>query len=662
MQSNRYNLIAIIIGVIIISASFVYVNRSSNNYSKDNAENIQTPEQKHESEPEPTPASTKSSNSSDIYIQSLIEIDASTRDVVWILKSSKKTYSSQKSNDQYDELNTIEDPLFNHQSNKTYSIINKTNVILISLDGFSRQRFNEYKEKLSTISNLIEQDWVQLNVTNYANITQTRNGHATMLSGYLGIETGLYGNHYVYNSLPFGKTFLEKAETKYGSENIATGFIAGKYKMIYPAFNESALRSLDFVHIKEQPPEETGEICITFLEKYGRTQFVAFMHFRDPDKSGHKYTEGSDEWQNSLYNVDEQLSRIFKKIHDLNIQDRTIFYITTDHGFPISGRTHPHEPYIWLLTNDNDTIMNQDYSLIGLQDIAPTICYALDLPYNHSSNQVGQPLQLEYPQEKSKFRKKYLLENTQKPSIDILHTQKTESSLTLQVQVSSDVNQLFLLYDQTNFADSIVSQISIPLNTTKITLEIDGDIINKYDELYLVAYDFSENYSSIQIKKGTRSSIGDFELFTDSVYELVDDKVIFTRANTSHVPPYNLTLIEKKERFWFGRFLDGPYSFANTFDRDDLEMRLSWTSDTDGTISFAFWFHITQNHEEYSCKLIGYGTFTFDEIDKYDVKLTNAQILRRKAKGEPNPKGNYEYCWPLDRASAVTFSFTISEP
>ena len=353
---------------------------------------------------------------------------------------------------------------------------------------------------MTTITNLIDQDWVLFNVTNYADITQTRNGHATMLSGYLGADTGLYGNHFVYSSLPVGKTILEKAETKFGSDNVTTGFIAGKYKMIYPAFNETALLLLDYVNIQEQPPEDTGDLCISFLEKYGNSPFVSFVHFRDPDKTGHSYGDRSAEWQSSLINVDEQLDRIIKKMYDMGIQNRTNVYITTDHGFPsVRGAGHRHEPYIWLLTNDHDTIINRDYSHIGLHDIAPTICYVLDLPYNYSSIQAGHPIQLEYPQEKSEFRKKYLIENTLPPSIDILKNIKTLSSIKLQVRFSNDVNQLFVLYNHSNFVDSIISKVSIPLNTTKITLEIDLDIISAFDELFLLAYDFSENYSIIKI-------------------------------------------------------------------------------------------------------------------------------------------------------------------
>jgi len=500
VHSNRNYLLVIIIGVAIILASFDLVNRSTINIRLDNGENIQISKQESESKEGLKDSDIQPTNSSDISIQTFTDVNASNHDIIWILKSSTKTNDTHIPDDQNVEENKIIDPVFHYQSNRNLTNSNKTNVILISIDGFSRERFHEYRYNMTTITNLIDQDWVLFNVTNYADITQTRNGHATMLSGYLGADTGLFGNHFVYSSLPVGKTILEKAETKFGSDNVTTGFIAGKYKMIYPAFNETALLLLDYVNIQEQPPEDTGDLCISFLEKYGNSHFVSFVHFRDPDKTGHSYGDRSAEWQSSLINVDEQLDRIIKKMYDMGIQNRTNVYITTDHGFPsVRGAGHRHEPYIWLLTNDHDTIINRDYSHIGLHDIAPTICYVLDLPYNYSSIQAGHPIQLEYPQEKSEFRKKYLIENTLPPSIDILQNSKTLSSVKLQVRFSNDVNQLFMLYNHSNFVDSIISKVSIPLNTTKITLEIDLDIISAFDELFLLAYDFSENYSIIKI-------------------------------------------------------------------------------------------------------------------------------------------------------------------
>jgi hypothetical protein len=422
-------------------------------------------------------------------------------DVVWIIKSSINTNTPQTPEDLSDEQNTIGDDLqYTYLSNQTIVSTNKTNVILISIDGFSRYRFNQYKENLTTINKLLAHGWVQLNVTNYANYTQTKNGHATMLSGFLGSIIEIYGNNYNYRKLPVGYTFLEKAEKKYGSNQIATGFITGKYKNIYPVFNTSALTKLDYVYIQEQVPKKTGKLCLAFLEEYGMTHFTAFFHFRDPDKTGHLEGEGRKEWREKLKVVDNQIGNIINKLNETQVLNRTIIYITTDHGFKINGKTHLHEPDIWLLSNDKNTVININNSFIGLQDIAPTICYTLDLYFNYSNILNGQPLQLEFPQEKIDFREKYLADNVP-PTVEILENVNMLLHQKIVIQVSEDVNQLYLVYKRNKHVKNMIARKSIPLGTSTITIKIDRTYLNQYDKLFLGSYDISENYTSTPIKE-----------------------------------------------------------------------------------------------------------------------------------------------------------------
>jgi hypothetical protein len=423
-----------------------------------------------------------------------------TSDVNWIIKPATNTNTQQTPEGLSDEQNTVGDDLqYIHHSNQTIILTNKTNVILISIDGFSRYRFNQYRENLTTINKLLEQDWIQLNVTNYANFTQTKNGHATMLSGFLGPTIEIYGNNYNYKKLPVGYTFLEKAEKKYGSNQIATGFITGKYKNIYPVFNTSALTKLDYVYIQEQIPEETGKLCLSFLKEYGLTHFIAFFHFRDPDKTGHLSGEGSKDWRKSLIIVDNQIGKIIQKLNETQSLNRTKIYITTDHGFKIKGKKHLHEPDIWLLTNDRKTAVNNDNSFIGLQDITPSICYALDLPYNYSNTQKGQPLQLELPHEKIIFREKYLADNVP-PTVEILENVNMLLHQKNVIQVSKDTTQLYLVHNLNKPVTTMLASKNIPLGTSTITMEIDLTLFNKYDKLYLISYDPSENYTSTPIK------------------------------------------------------------------------------------------------------------------------------------------------------------------
>ena len=391
-----------------------------------------------------------------------------------------------------DEFNNIgEDQEFSHYSNLTSAKNNSSNILLISLDGFSRQRFNEYKNNLTNFNSLENEKWIQLNVTNLVYITQTRNGHATMLSGYLGNLTGVFSNKQVYNPLPVGYTFLEKAETELEPDKIATAFISGKYKNMYPAFNKTALATLDYVHIQEEYPNQTINHCLDFLDKYGNTRFAAFFHFRDPDKTAHLFTEGSKEWENSLMDVDHQLGLIISKLQELGVYNNTLIYLTTDHGFMIKGTSHKHEPYIWLYTNDESLEANVKNPLIGVQDIAPTICYSLNLTYDFQDIKLGQPLQLALPEQKLDYRKIYF-NDTSFPEIHLQGYRFTVLNLQINVNVSSDVDQLILFSDSDDYSASLISKTSIPLGTNTVTINVGRNIYQHFNTIYLLAYDVSE--------------------------------------------------------------------------------------------------------------------------------------------------------------------------
>ncbi|MBD3171572.1 hypothetical protein GF326_03790 [Candidatus Bathyarchaeota archaeon] len=397
----------------------------------------------------------------------------------------------------YDEFNSLgEDQEYYYRSNESVKVRRSKNVILISLDGFSRERFNEFKDNLTTIGSLIDEGWTQYNVTNFVYYTQTRNGHATMLSGYLGESTGLYGNRYVYHPLPVGFSFLEKAEEEYGSGNVASAFISGKYKNIFPAFKNSMYQSLDYVHISEELPNETSGYCTDFLEEYWGCCFVAFFHFRDPDKTGHLAGEGSVEWVKSLREGDRELGDILSVFKESRVYNDTLIYITSDHGFKKNGYSHPHEPYIWLLTNDKEAKVNLDNSLIGVQDITPTICYSLDLPYDYSEPDSGHPLQVRFPDEKLEYREKFLLDK-ERPIIDLWGTRDTIPCLKARFSVSNDTNKLLLISDSRDVAGSVVGETEVPHGVETVTMELDRTIMRKYEEIYLLAYDAAENPSNL---------------------------------------------------------------------------------------------------------------------------------------------------------------------
>ena len=64
-----------------------------------------------------------------------------------------------------------------------------------------------------------------------------------------------------------------------------------------------------------------------------------FLHYAEPDVSGHKYGWGSDAYQQAVRKVDAQLGRIFQEIESRpELRGKTTIFLTSDHG----GKDHDH--------------------------------------------------------------------------------------------------------------------------------------------------------------------------------------------------------------------------------------------------------------------------------------------------------------------------------
>lgn len=101
------------------------------------------------------------------------------------------------------------------------------NAILISWDGVQREHLRELLEagKLPNLKALIDEGTiVEIDVTHK---TDTKAGHAEMLTGYGPEVTGVHSNT-VYQPIPKGYTIFERLEEALGSDNIATIMITGK--------------------------------------------------------------------------------------------------------------------------------------------------------------------------------------------------------------------------------------------------------------------------------------------------------------------------------------------------------------------------------------------------------------------------------------------------
>jgi len=101
------------------------------------------------------------------------------------------------------------------------------NAILISWDGVQREHLRELLDagQLPNLEALIaEGAIVEIDVTHK---TDTKAGHAQMLTGYGPEVTGVFSNS-VYRPIPKGYTIFERLEDEFGDDGIATIMVTGK--------------------------------------------------------------------------------------------------------------------------------------------------------------------------------------------------------------------------------------------------------------------------------------------------------------------------------------------------------------------------------------------------------------------------------------------------
>lgn len=288
------------------------------------------------------------------------------------------------------------------------------NVILIGWDGVQRQHLKELlaRNELPNLSALIKEGTlVDIDVTTGA--TDTKAGWTQILTGYAPEKTGVYSNSR-YQPIPKGYTVFERLEEFFGPSNIFTAAIVGKKgnvdadpprRIPYQRWLRQQQRAKElgrrprgleggkiveeggkkFVEIPGKPyfnasksmdlfvnglgvSANVGKRALEEIEKHASERFFIFIHFGDPDAAGHRYGENSPEYEDAIKSCDLWLGQIKEKLKKLGIYDKTLIYVTADHGFDEGKTTHSYAPYIFLATNDKEIKRNGDRA-----DIAPTI-------------------------------------------------------------------------------------------------------------------------------------------------------------------------------------------------------------------------------------------------------------------------------------------------
>lgn len=301
------------------------------------------------------------------------------------------------------------------------------NIILIGWDGAQRDHIKECFERgeLPNLKKLSQEGkFVEIDIEG---VTDTKAGWSQILTGYYPEVTGVYSNKR-YQPIPKGLSIFERLEEHFGADNFVTTAVIGKKvhcgeidppkkirldekeiaegkkqrkqeKPVQPGAGRKPMgqiieeNGVKYRYIPGSPyynmytalevweyglmlDKKVGSRTLELLEKYKDKPFFFFVHFAEVDHKGHRFGENSKQYNDALISNDKWTGKIMKQLKKLKLYDKTLIYVTADHGFDEGQKTHRNAPYVFLATNDKMVMRN------GLrQDIAPTILerFGLDL-------------------------------------------------------------------------------------------------------------------------------------------------------------------------------------------------------------------------------------------------------------------------------------------
>lgn len=247
-----------------------------------------------------------------------------------------------------------------------------SNVVLIGWDG---AQLNHVKEclgrgELPNIKKLSEEGaFVEIDVQGHQ--TETEPGFAQILTGYDDEVSGVITNDR-YTCIPKGYTVFERIEDHFGKDNIVTVGLFSKGHRFKsdtpdkPYYN--AAKSADVFRNGLGEDEDVAAQAKKMLARYKDRPFFFFVQFADADRKGHAKGENSVEYNDALITYDKLTGDIINELKKLGIYEKTIIYVTADHGFDEGSCGHSYAPYVFMSTNDPRGIRQ------GFQaDVTPTV-------------------------------------------------------------------------------------------------------------------------------------------------------------------------------------------------------------------------------------------------------------------------------------------------
>lgn len=265
------------------------------------------------------------------------------------------------------------------------------NAILISMDGLDRRVLMELigsgrVPNLLRIADSSGPNRLIINSTIPDYQTETKPGHAVMLTSLIPEHTRVLTNSR-FQPIPEGLTIFERVKAATGGrvktvfvsskrENVGAmtaGELGGRSECGIPIEGGpylNAKKSIDVFSAEDRDEDAAKDAFLDALKEVKGGPFLAFLHFRNPDRSGHASGRESDAYRAGCERADRCIGEILDALKAEGLLERTRIFATADHGFVPGARGHYYAPWIALITNDHSIFTNET---IRSYDVPATI-------------------------------------------------------------------------------------------------------------------------------------------------------------------------------------------------------------------------------------------------------------------------------------------------
>lgn len=260
-------------------------------------------------------------------------------------------------------------------------------VVIISLDGCVPSLMqDEYAKNLKSLWQNGAFTWGAQTV----NPSITMVAHASMLTGVLPGKHEVKSNDYSADRDPMPVPTLLELARKAG---LPTVFVAAKYKMRHlektSAYGCVKHPSNEIEELGYDPrdPHHTQrpryDVVRAVKECFGVVRpNVCFIHFSQPDLTGHTFGWNSTEYVYALRQVDVQIGELLTFWKRNGYLDNTLVLVTSDHGGHKNthGTNSPEDMTIpWIAWGDRIRKNHELQTAVNVVDTAATAAYFLKL-------------------------------------------------------------------------------------------------------------------------------------------------------------------------------------------------------------------------------------------------------------------------------------------